>query len=232
MQNQDLMSQEALFSGGKDIKALVPIQKNDKGEQLVNARDLHQFLEIGKDFSNWIKGQIKRGSLIENKDYVKLALKGDLSYTKQTLIEYLLPIETAKYISMMSFTKKGTQARWYFVEVEKELKKIKQQNYQIPQSFSEALVLAGSLQKKIEVDQPKVQAFNHFMDGNNNKTVGAVAKALNTGQNKLFSFLREHGYLNNNNNSVKNIIPYIILFFLDSSTSSSSTTIVICESSQ
>ena len=36
--------------------------------QTVNARELHAFLEVKKDFSNWIKKQIERARLVEGRD--------------------------------------------------------------------------------------------------------------------------------------------------------------------
>ena len=30
------------------------------GEQIVSARDLHEFLEIGRDFSNWFKDRVEK----------------------------------------------------------------------------------------------------------------------------------------------------------------------------
>ncbi len=54
-----------------------------------NARDLHSFLEVRKDFSDWIKYQIERARLVENRDFLKLAQKGELSTTGQTGIEYV-----------------------------------------------------------------------------------------------------------------------------------------------
>jgi len=49
---------------------------------------------------------------------------------------------------------------------------------------------------------PKVESFDKFMDGKNNKTVGTVAKELGTGQKRFFKILREDEYLRGNN------IPY------------------------
>lgn len=48
---------------------LIPIKNND-GRTVVNARDLHEFLESRKDFSSWIKDRIERYDLTENEDYV------------------------------------------------------------------------------------------------------------------------------------------------------------------
>lgn len=38
--------------------------------QTVNARELHVFLEVGKDFSNWIKDRIDQYDFLENQDFV------------------------------------------------------------------------------------------------------------------------------------------------------------------
>jgi len=85
----------------------------------VNARNLHAFLEVKKDFSSWIKEQIERARLVENRDFIKLTEKGELSKTGQTRIEYHLTIEAGKNISMMSQTDKGFEVRDYFLECEK-----------------------------------------------------------------------------------------------------------------
>lgn len=58
----------------KEIKILVEDQlipiKNNDGRTVVNARDLHEFLESRKDFLSWIKDRIERYDLAENEDYV------------------------------------------------------------------------------------------------------------------------------------------------------------------
>jgi len=38
--------------------------------QTVNARDLHAFLEVGKDFSTWLKDRIQQYGFIEGTDFV------------------------------------------------------------------------------------------------------------------------------------------------------------------
>ena len=78
--NETLISITEKVIGGKAINA-------------VNARDLHAFLEVGKDFSDWIKVQIERARLVENRDFEKLPLKGELSATGQTRIEYALTLQ-------------------------------------------------------------------------------------------------------------------------------------------
>lgn len=88
--------------------------------QTVNARDLHSSLGVGKDFSNWVKTQIKRADLVENKDFLKVAQKGELSATGQTSVEYHLTVEAAKNVAMLSGTAKGKEIRAYFIECERK----------------------------------------------------------------------------------------------------------------
>ena len=38
-------------------------------QQLVSARDLHEFLEVGRDFTTWVKGRISKYNFIENEDF-------------------------------------------------------------------------------------------------------------------------------------------------------------------
>ncbi|MFS1538731.1 MAG: antA/AntB antirepressor family protein [Candidatus Phlomobacter fragariae] len=38
--------------------------------QTVNARDLHAFLEIGKDFTTWIEDRIKQYEFVEGDDFI------------------------------------------------------------------------------------------------------------------------------------------------------------------
>lgn len=38
----------------------------------INARELYIFLAVKKDFSDWIKKQIERARLVDNRDYVVL----------------------------------------------------------------------------------------------------------------------------------------------------------------
>lgn len=41
----------------------------ENGEKLVSARELHEFLEIGKDFSTWIKDKINKYGFEEGLDF-------------------------------------------------------------------------------------------------------------------------------------------------------------------
>lgn len=54
------------------MNELIKVKKNNTINGLiVNARDLHVFLDAKQDFSNWLKGRIKKYGFIENVDYVR-----------------------------------------------------------------------------------------------------------------------------------------------------------------
>ena len=117
------------------MNELIKIKKSPKtGNPIVNARDLHEFLEAKQDFSNWLKGRIKKFGFIENVDYARiffdingkrLQLAKNSESDTETLervhrIEYALTLDCAKELSMVQNNERGRQARQYFIEKEKE----------------------------------------------------------------------------------------------------------------
>ena len=200
------------MSTGQNIEALLPISNNN-GSQAVNARDLHAFLGIGRDFTNWMKDQIERCDLAENQDYEVFAQNGENSKGGRPSKEYALSIGAAKEISMMSQSEKGKTARRYFIACEEKLKTIATQ-FQIPQSFSEALMLAArqaeqiemqqkaieAKEQKIKEDKPKVLFADAVVAAENSILIGKLANILKQngikiGQNRLFEWMRNKGYL-------------------------------------
>ena len=109
------------------MQGLIHIQQQSiDGEpvQTVNARDLHAFLGVGKDFSNWIKDRIEKFEFVENQDFVidspKLANQSGRGGDRRT-IEYHLTLDMAKELAMIERTPKGKEARQYFIACERRL---------------------------------------------------------------------------------------------------------------
>ncbi|WP_252120398.1 antA/AntB antirepressor family protein [Symbiopectobacterium purcellii] len=95
---------------------------NGEAVQTVNARDLHEFLKVGKDFSNWIKDRIKQYGFVENIDYVVFANSGENPNGGRPVKEYAISIDMAKELSMVERNEKGKEARQYFIQCEKQAK--------------------------------------------------------------------------------------------------------------
>ncbi len=55
------------------MNEIIQVSKQKIGDNSINsvsARDLHKALEVKKDFSDWIKAQVKRAGLEENIDFI------------------------------------------------------------------------------------------------------------------------------------------------------------------
>jgi phage anti-repressor protein len=104
------------------MNELVKITEQD-GQQLVSARELHEFLESERQFGNWIQQRIDKYGFIENQDYIcfNKFVKAE-KYGNKTLKEYAITIDMAKELAMVEGNEKGKQARRYFIEIEKKYK--------------------------------------------------------------------------------------------------------------
>lgn len=68
-------SSGAFSFGAFAMNELIPILFADVGGEQIqtcNARELHSFLDVGKDFSTWIKDRIKKYDFIEGVDFAKI----------------------------------------------------------------------------------------------------------------------------------------------------------------
>lgn len=92
--------------------------------QTFNARDLHAFLEVQKDFLDWIKVQIKRARLVDGRDFVRETavshLKGENPSGGRPRTDYHLTMDAGKHIGMLSGTEKGFEIREYFLKCEQQ----------------------------------------------------------------------------------------------------------------
>lgn len=99
---------------------------NGERQLLVNARDLHTFLEIGRDFSNWIKARIFDYDFQENQDFVVFAKISENPNGGRPITEYHITLDMAKELSMVERNEKGRMARRYFIDCEKALQQVTQ----------------------------------------------------------------------------------------------------------
>lgn len=151
------------------IRELIPIEDRN-GQQAVNARHLYVWLGVRKDFSNWIKMQIKRCDLIENSDYQSFAQKGEREIGGTTRIEYALSLNAAKEISMMSQTEKGKEARRYFIECERKAMEKEKPMQVLPKDYKQALL---QLVAQVEANE-QLQLENKKLADKNDKQKIAI----------------------------------------------------------
>src|SRR5665648_406774 len=95
---------------------LVPIYKGEGGK-VVDARELHEFLEVEDKFATWISRRIEKYGFIDSEDYTTFSQNGDKPTGGRPSIEYALTINTAKEIAMVENNEQGRIVRKYFIEV-------------------------------------------------------------------------------------------------------------------
>ena len=97
-------------------------QLNGLGQPLVNARDLHAFLQVGRDFSNWMKDRIEQYGFVEGEEFSPILAKTSSGlFGGRPRVEYHLSVGMAKELAMIENNAKGRQLRRYFVAVERTL---------------------------------------------------------------------------------------------------------------
>lgn len=100
---------------------LVVVYEDAQQRTVVNARELHAFLESGWKFADWIKDRLEKYGFSRGDDYeVFLEIQKNPKGGRPTT-EYLLTMDTAKEIAMVENNEKGRQVRRYFIECEKRL---------------------------------------------------------------------------------------------------------------
>lgn len=170
------------------------IQNHSELTKAVNARELHQYMEISRDFSTWINGRIDQFNFTQGEDFMVDSLPQNGGKCGRPSIEYFITIDMAKELAMVERNEKGKEVRKYFIECEKKL--IAQQaqpQFNIPQTLPEALRLAADLADQLAIAAPKVAVYELLADRKGDVSTTIVAKELGTTAIKLNRFLRDNG---------------------------------------
>lgn len=176
---------------------LINLHEQDDGSVAVSGRELHEFLEIGTRYDIWLTRMTEYG-FEENIDYITIAQKRTTAQGNLTnFVDHILTVDMAKEVSMIQRNEKGKQARQYFLQVEKA--------WNSPEMIMKrALQIAdrkmSDMQLRIEADKPKVLFADAVAASHTSILIGDLAKLLrqngiDIGQNRLFSWMRENGFL-------------------------------------
>lgn len=132
---------------------LIPVFTATVGNSPVNAIDariLHNFLEVKSEFRNWIKNRITDYGFVQDIDYIA----GNF-LPGSDRIDYHCTISMGKELAMVERNAKGKQARQYFIECERQAIEAKPT---LPRNFAEALRLAADQQERIEQQQRELES--------------------------------------------------------------------------
>ena len=128
------------------INLLQTTQALDRGNQGINARDVHRLLKSKRHYSMWIKARIEQAGFIENQDFAivqslvvdlpKLASKesdcflhdkmGEQKETRggHNRVDYIVTLDMAKHLCLMEKNEIGRAVRQHFIDAERQLKQV------------------------------------------------------------------------------------------------------------
>lgn len=105
------------------LAVLLPLERASVDGSAVNtvdARRLHAWLGVGRDFSNWIKGRIDGYGFVEGSDFITESRSPNpASGNRGASIEYHLTLGMARELAMVENNDRGREARRYFIDCEK-----------------------------------------------------------------------------------------------------------------
>ena len=212
------------------MEELVRVTKNENGDSVVSARELHQFLikdakggQIGEDFVHWIKRAINFGFedgvdyVVIKYDYTGGVLNSESVNQRVSKTEYALTLDTAKHISMVQNNDKGREARKYFIACEKKLTQPKtrlelaKDNVLLIEEDERKSLIIAQKDEEIKAAAPKVAFANAVATSEGSILVRDFAKAISTkdfniGQNKTYDWFRNKGYLMKDNSPYQQYI--------------------------
>lgn len=175
------------------MNKLINVTLNKNQEPVVSGRQLHQVLGVKTAYKDWFPRMTEYG-FTEGEDFSSFLSKSTGGRPKQ---DHVLKLDMAKEIAMIQRTDKGKEVRQYFIQVEKD--------FNSPEKImARALKIADrkiiKLEATIEEQKPKVIFANAVSASHTSILVGDFAKlmrqnGLNFGQNRMFAWLRENGYL-------------------------------------
>ena len=174
----------------------------DAENPMVSARDLHEGLEVNTRFNDWFARMAEYGFESGKDFYSKMSKTSEQG--GRPAMDYQISVDMAKQICMIQRSEKGRQYRQYFLDLEKA--------WNTPeQVFARALKMAdreieklkssnAGLMEDVQRMRPKEIFADAVSTSHTSILIGDLAKLLkqngiDTGQKRLFCWLRENGYL-------------------------------------
>lgn len=178
------------------MNELINVTLNDNHEPIVSGRQLHEALGVKTPYSMWFDRMVEYG-FTENQDFLLNNFVKQTGRGGHNKVDHIIKLDMAKEIAMIQRTDKGKEVRQYFIQVEKD--------FNSPEKImARALLMADKkihkLETQIEADKPKVLFADAVSASHTSILVGELAKFISQngykiGANRLFSWMRENGYL-------------------------------------
>ncbi len=198
----------------KEIIAIGMTEIDGSEVNSVNSRDIYEYLNVGDKYPTWFNRAVEKYDFTEGEDFIAILRQTNGRPSK----DYIVTLDMAKELCMVSNTEKGKETRKYFIAAEKRASR--------PQTRLEILDMARDSELKRLETQAKLET-QKMVNGmlvekidrkdniilavaRLNIQVGDIllqefAKNLNIknlGRTNIFAWFKERGYL------MKNTEPY------------------------
>jgi len=197
-------------------KQLIKIEVNQNNEQAVSARELHEKLGIQKRFTDWFYYQAEKLNLIEDQEFITIL--GETSEQGgRPATDFIVPLDIAKHICMISGGEQAHTIREYFIAVERAwnspeqvmARALRYAQNQLD-TYKDKLLIAEKTVKELA---PAAEFGNAVSNNAGGILVRDYVKILENdgikiGQDKLFSWLHLNGYIYRQKGYKPQWIPY------------------------
>ncbi|MDQ7982263.1 antA/AntB antirepressor family protein, partial [Paraburkholderia sp. SARCC-3016] len=173
---------------GNDLLKISETQIAGAVVETSDARELHEKLNVARDFNLWIAEQIKRARLVADRDYLTYENVVQMPSGAKRRKECALTLDAAKHVAMMSGSERGFEIREFFIDREKTLAAIERAKSRIAlpdftdpvaaarawadakESEQKAVALANEQAGQLEAQKPAVEFVERYV-----KEVGGQA---------------------------------------------------------
>lgn len=175
------------------MEELIKTFKRSNGSIAVDGRDLHDFLEVETPYTKWIDRMMEYG-FAENVDFSVFDknVHDDTAFGGvRKMKDDALTLDMAKELSMIQRTKKGKQARQYFISMEKQAKS--KQQLPLPKDYPSALrALADSMEENQKL-KPAADYTQKMLANPGLETTSVIAKNYGMSTAKFNQLLHKMG---------------------------------------
>lgn len=184
--------------------------------QTVSARELWEKLNISTRFKDWFPRMCEYG-FTEGEDYnllkfERVQIEGNREVRRE-ITDYDVSIDMAKQICMIQRTPEGKKVRQYLLDLEKawntpelimaralkvadkQITDLKSENEKLHNHNVELLNENTQLAENVERSRPFVEFSKTVGSSPDSIHIGSFAKLIGVGQNTMFGWLRQNGYL-------------------------------------
>lgn len=181
------------------MNELIPTHENENGNLLVSGRDLHEFLEVGTQYTKWLDRMTEYG-FIENVDYLMVSQKRPTNNPKNPFTEitdHHIKVDMAKEISMLQRNDKGKKARQYFLELERrwnspEMVMKRAMDY-LNQRVAKLETKNLVLEQQVQEFEPKATYYDMVLQNKSLLAISKIAKDYGMSAMKMNQLLNKLG---------------------------------------